>query len=281
MSLNLKQNNSNSAPYLVSTLLNWQLCTVHIMIKFHYVDYHSKFNREILTATVKQECISLECILSAAVAASGRRCLPGGLLGGVDPLDPEADTSPPPPRGPLWTEFLTHACENISFPQLLLRTVKKIATLLVRTFRWKWLPFLLHWEWVFHEWIEAYFRHSSSFQNIRQKISIYYKTQNSYIFIPCYVGLEYNNINPLKWCEMLDKMWFVMLPIYFPIGLMLKGLPEGQLVEPEPRCTKRWQVKFFLTCMKKEINILNLLSRSVNSVGEWPHWDHKVWRKPQ
>ena len=25
---------------------------------------------------------------------------------------------------PLWTEFLTHACENITFPQLLLRTVK-------------------------------------------------------------------------------------------------------------------------------------------------------------
>ena len=96
-SLNLKQNNYNSAPYLVSTLLNWQLCTVHIMIKFHYVDYHSKFNREILTATVKQECISLECIPSAAVAASGRRCLPGGLPGGgVDPQDPEADISPPP-----------------------------------------------------------------------------------------------------------------------------------------------------------------------------------------
>ena len=33
------------------------------------------------------------------------------------------------PRGahlplPPWTEFLTHACENITFPQLLLRTVK-------------------------------------------------------------------------------------------------------------------------------------------------------------
>ena len=24
----------------------------------------------------------------------------------------------------MWTEFLTHACENITFPQLLLRTVK-------------------------------------------------------------------------------------------------------------------------------------------------------------
>ena len=26
---------------------------------------------------------------------------------------------------PLWTEFVTHSCENITFPQLLLRTVKK------------------------------------------------------------------------------------------------------------------------------------------------------------
>ena len=34
------------------------------------------------------------------------------------------------PRGmytsPLWTEFLTHTCENITFPQLSLRTVKTI-----------------------------------------------------------------------------------------------------------------------------------------------------------
>ena len=27
---------------------------------------------------------------------------------------------------PLWTEFLTHACENITFPQLLLRAVKML-----------------------------------------------------------------------------------------------------------------------------------------------------------
>ena len=29
-----------------------------------------------------------------------------------------------PSRPPLWTEFLTHACENITFPQLRYRTVK-------------------------------------------------------------------------------------------------------------------------------------------------------------
>ena len=29
-----------------------------------------------------------------------------------------------PPPHPLWTEGMTHACENITFPQLLLRAVK-------------------------------------------------------------------------------------------------------------------------------------------------------------
>ena len=34
------------------------------------------------------------------------------------------DTAPNPP--PPWTEFLTHACENITFPQLLLRAVTSV-----------------------------------------------------------------------------------------------------------------------------------------------------------
>ena len=41
----------------------------------------------------------------------------------VPPLPP---FTPPPPFAaldPQWTEFLTHACENITFPQLLLQTV--------------------------------------------------------------------------------------------------------------------------------------------------------------
>ena len=66
------------------------------------------------------ECISLGCVPSAAVAIFGGgwgvclgwgvcpgMCLPGGCVSA------------------LWTEFLTHACENITFPQLLLRTVMK------------------------------------------------------------------------------------------------------------------------------------------------------------
>ena len=39
------------------------------------------------------------------------------------PPRPRVRHPQPPPR-PLWTEFLTHTCENIIFPQLLLQTVK-------------------------------------------------------------------------------------------------------------------------------------------------------------
>ena len=56
--------------------------------------------------------------------AWGCVCVPRGLSGqggflawGVYPLGPRGKHSP------LWTEFLTHACENITFSQLLLPTV--------------------------------------------------------------------------------------------------------------------------------------------------------------
>ena len=40
---------------------------------------------------------------------------------------------PDTPAPPVWTEFLTHACENITFPQLRLRTVtRKISLKLFR-----------------------------------------------------------------------------------------------------------------------------------------------------
>ena len=50
------------------------------------------------------------------VDCSGRR---GGAAAGVS-----AQMGGVCPGRPPWTEFLTHACENITFPQLLLRTVK-------------------------------------------------------------------------------------------------------------------------------------------------------------
>ena len=91
-----------------------------------------------LKLTEERECIPVGCVSSAAVAMSGGGCLPkgvpawGGCLGGgaclggclpgggVLSRGGRVYTSPH-----LWTEFLTHACVNITFPQLLLRTVMK------------------------------------------------------------------------------------------------------------------------------------------------------------
>ena len=82
----------------------------------------------------KQECIAVGWVPSAAVAAGGGVsaqwgiCLwgaypggvcPGGcLLGGVCHTPPVQCMLGYTPS-PLWSEFLTHACENITFPQIL------------------------------------------------------------------------------------------------------------------------------------------------------------------
>ena len=62
----------------------------------------------IFSIDVKQECIPVGCVPSAAVA------------GGQGDVSAQGVSARHPP---LWTEFLTHACENITFPQLRLRTV--------------------------------------------------------------------------------------------------------------------------------------------------------------
>ena len=70
------------------------------------------------TTIMKLSITRMHASRMRTVRCSGR--LGGGSAWGgvcpVDPLDPEADT-------PLSTEFLTHACENITFPQLLFRMV--------------------------------------------------------------------------------------------------------------------------------------------------------------
>ena len=79
----------------------------------------------------EQECIPVGCVPSAAVAvcpgwgvsAQGGRvstqggCLPRGHLPGLGGMYIS-------PTHPSRTEYLTDACENITFPQLRLRTVK-------------------------------------------------------------------------------------------------------------------------------------------------------------
>ena len=60
------------------------------------------------------------CPVHAGISARGE-CLPQCMLGYLPggSVCPSACGDTPPP----WTEFLTHAYENIALPQLLLRTV--------------------------------------------------------------------------------------------------------------------------------------------------------------
>ena len=67
----------------------------------------------------KQEGIPVGCVPSAAVAVSGGG---GFCLWGEKGVVCQGGCTPPSP----WTEFLAHACENITFVQLLLRTVENV-----------------------------------------------------------------------------------------------------------------------------------------------------------
>ena len=79
----------------------------------------------------QQECIPVWCIPPASVAMGGGGGLPweAVCLGGVClrrvEVHPSSHCMPgyTPPH-PLWTEWITHACENITFPQLRLRAAK-------------------------------------------------------------------------------------------------------------------------------------------------------------
>ena len=50
-------------------------------------------------------------------------CVSGRLSRGCTPPQIQRHTPGPRGRHPPWTEGMTHACENITFPQLLLRAV--------------------------------------------------------------------------------------------------------------------------------------------------------------
>ena len=71
---------------------------------------------------LKQECIPVGCVPSTAVAVSpATHARPA--MHAPHHTCPLTCLSLAMHAAPLLTEFLTHACENITFPQLLLRTV--------------------------------------------------------------------------------------------------------------------------------------------------------------
>ena len=67
------------------------------------------------TGEVSAQGVSAWGCLLMGMSAHGGVCLGGVYPGGC--LPGEVYTSP-------WTEFLTHTCENMTFPQLRLRRVK-------------------------------------------------------------------------------------------------------------------------------------------------------------
>ena len=71
----------------------------------------------------RQECIPIGCLPSAAVAVSGRVSSIGGCLPRVICLG-EVYTPGPRGRHPDPVDRMTDTCESITFPQLLLLTVK-------------------------------------------------------------------------------------------------------------------------------------------------------------
>ena len=83
--------------------------------------FHENYLKE--TNYFRQECIPIGCLPSAAVAVSGRVSSIGGCLPRVVCLG-KVYTPGPRGRHPHPVDRMTDTCESITFPQLLLLTVK-------------------------------------------------------------------------------------------------------------------------------------------------------------
>ena len=102
----------------------------HCMVQnknINYIRVFSAYTR--LPTNSTQECIPVGCVPSTAVAVSPATHVPPpyprtAMHVPLLPCVPPSCHTGPYACPPMWTEFLTHACENITFPQLLLRTVK-------------------------------------------------------------------------------------------------------------------------------------------------------------
>ena len=92
-----------------------------------------------------QESIPVGCVPSTAVAVSPATHAP------PSPKPPATHAPPPAMHAPLWTEWLIDRCENITFPQLRLRTVimqSLILTLQINHWRLLWTCQSWSWKWM-------------------------------------------------------------------------------------------------------------------------------------
>ena len=88
--------------YVRITVYPWNVWAKRLVILFQHL-WHSR------TTVHDKNAFQQDAYRPLQWPSDGGGCLPGGCV-----------------HSTLWTEFLTHACENITFPQLCLRTVKII-----------------------------------------------------------------------------------------------------------------------------------------------------------
>ena len=98
--------------------------------KTYVVNTFYKGGSKVAEYKSEQECIPVGCVPPAALAVCWGGDVCRSACWDTPPLGLGLGLDIPPH----WTEFLTHACENITFPQLRLRTVI-IRTLLVMSRR--------------------------------------------------------------------------------------------------------------------------------------------------
>ena len=115
----------------VKAQVHWMpLATISVKAQVHWMPLAtisvkaSYFILKSLTTRMHSSRMRTSRLLT--VSCNGKGCLPrGGMSAGGGGCLPRGEQR--------WTELLTHACENITFPQLLLRTVKILKSYNTRT----------------------------------------------------------------------------------------------------------------------------------------------------
>ena len=113
----------------------------------------------------------VQVCVCVCVCVSGGVCLGVSAQGSVHPMDSEADTpiacwDTPPPIAcwdthphPLWTEWQTDGCKNITFPQLRLWAVKSWCT-------WRYEPGALAFLYLFQRSSKSWNVKATAFESV-------------------------------------------------------------------------------------------------------------------